>query len=94
MPLASARAPISGLLDIAGGVNILLGYHAKVGAWLIALFLVPVTFMMHKFWTVTDPVMEQVQMIMFMKNAAMLGGALLIPQFGAGPLSLNTRRSR
>jgi putative oxidoreductase len=34
------------------------------------------------------------QMIMFMKNVSILGGALLISQFGAGPLSLDTRRSR
>ena len=56
------------------------------------LFLVAVTPMMHKFWTVTDPMMQQMQMIMFMKNLAMLGGALLISQFGAGPWSLDSRR--
>jgi putative oxidoreductase len=37
--------------------------------------------------------MAQVQMIMFLKNVSMLGGALLIAQFGAGPLSLDARRS-
>jgi SAM-dependent methyltransferase len=50
--------------------------------------------MMHKFWTVTDPMMAQIQMILFMKNLSMLGGALLISQFGAGPFSLDARRSR
>jgi putative oxidoreductase len=50
--------------------------------------------MMHKFWAVTDPMMAQIQMILFMKNVSMLGGALLISQFGAGPLSLDARRSR
>ena len=58
------------------------------------LFLVLVTPMMHKFWGVADPNMAQVQMIMFLKNVSMLGGALLITQFGAGPLSLDARRSR
>jgi len=36
----------------------------------------------------------QIQMIMFMKNLSMLGGALLITQFGAEPLSLDARSSR
>jgi uncharacterized membrane protein YphA (DoxX/SURF4 family) len=36
--------------------------------------------------------MRQMQMIMFMKNAAMLGGALLLSQFGAGPWSLDSRK--
>jgi putative oxidoreductase len=71
-----------------------LGYRAKLGAWLIVLFLIPVTLMLHKFWLVTDPMMAQIQMILFMKNVSMLGGALLISQFGAGPFSLDARRSR
>ena len=94
VPLASILVPFSGVLAFAGGLSILLGYRAKVGAWLLVLFLVPVTVMMHNFWAVHDPMMAQVHMAMFMKNVAMLGGALLISQFGAGPFSLDARRSR
>ena len=94
VPLAAIAVPLSGVLAIAGGLSILLGYRAKLGAWLIVLFLIPVTLMLHKFWTVTDPMMAQIQMILFMKNVSMLGGALLITGFGAGPFSLDARRSR
>jgi putative oxidoreductase len=94
VPLASIAVPLSGVVAIAGALSILLGYRARLGAWLIALFLVPVSLMMHKFWTVTDPMMAQIQMILFMKNVSMLGAALLISQFGAGPFSLDARRSR
>ncbi len=92
VPLASIAVPFSGLLAILGGLSVLLGYRAKIGAWLIALFLVGVTPMLHNFWTVTDPMMRQMQMIMFMKNVSMLGGALLITQFGPGPWSLDARK--
>jgi len=92
VPLASIVVPISGVLALLGGLSILLGYRARIGAWLIALFLLCVTPMMHNFWTVTDPMMRQMQMIMFMKNLSMMGGALLISQFGSGPLSLDSRR--
>ena len=94
VPLASLLVPFSGVLAFAGGLSILLGYRAKLGGWLIVLFLVPVTLMMHKFWLVQDPMMAQIQMILFMKNASMLGAALLISQFGAGPFSLDARHSR
>jgi putative oxidoreductase len=94
VPLAAIAVPLSGVLAIAGGLSVLLGYRAKLGAWLIVLFLVPVSLMMHKFWTVTDPMMAQNQMVHFMKNVSMLGGALLVSQFGAGPFSLDARRSR
>jgi len=94
VPWASIAVPLSGVLAIAGGLSILLGYRAKLGAWILVLFLIPVTLMLHKFWSVQDPMMAQMQMILFMKNVAMLGGALLISQLGAGPFSLDARRSR
>jgi putative oxidoreductase len=94
VPLASIAVPLSGLLAAVGGLSILLGYRAKIGAWLIVLFLVPVTLMMHKFWAAPNPTMAQLQMVMFMKNVSMLGGALLVSQFGAGPLSLDAWRTR
>src|ERR1700747_2423344 len=52
VPLASIAVPLSGLLALIGGLSILLGYRAKAGAWIIALFLTVVTLTMHKFWTV------------------------------------------
>ena len=94
VPLASLAVPLSGLLALAGSLSILLGYRARLGAWLIVLFLIPVTFTMHKFWAVTDPTMAQMQMINFMKNVEIIGGALLISQFGSGPWSFDARRSR
>jgi putative oxidoreductase len=94
LPLASILVPLSGLLAIAGGLSILLGFHARIGAWLIVLFLVPVTFTMHQFWTISDPARKAIEQGMFTKNIAMLGGALLIAYFGAGALSLDDRRKR
>ena len=91
VPVSSILVPLSGVVALIGALSILLGYHAKLGAWLIALFLIPVTFSMHKFWPVSDPMIMQMQLAMFMKNLSMLGGALLITQFGAGSLSLDAR---
>lgn len=93
VPLASIAVPLAGVIALVGGLSILLGYRARLGAWLVVLFLAAVTPMMHKFWGVTDPMMQQMQMIMFMKNLAMMGGALLITQFGTGPWSLDSRKS-
>ena len=92
VPLAPIAVPFSGVLALVGGLSILLGYRVRIGAWLIALFLIGVTPTMHKFWIVSDPMMHTMQMVMFMKNVAMLGSALLISQLGAGPWSLDGRR--
>jgi len=92
VPLAGLAVPLSGVIAFAGGLSILLGYRAKLGAWLIVLFLVPVTLALHNFWAVQDPMMARMQQAMFMKNLSMLGAALFISQMGAGPLSLDARQ--
>jgi putative oxidoreductase len=91
VPMAGLLVPFSGLIALAGGLSILFGYRARIGAGLLVLFLVPVTLTMHRFWGVADPMMAQIQQAMFMKNLSMLGGALLIAYFGAGPFSLDAR---
>jgi putative oxidoreductase len=93
VPMASVAVPISGLLALLGGLSVLLGYRAKIGAGMIALFLLGVTPLMHKFWAVSDPMMYQMQFVMFMKNLSMFGAALLISQVGSGPWSLDRKRS-
>jgi putative oxidoreductase len=63
-PLASVLVPLSGILALLGGLSVLLGYHARVGAFLLALFLIPVTLVMHPFWAVPEAA-AQLQRIMW-----------------------------
>ena len=69
----------------------MLGYRVMIGAWLSAVFLMSGTPLQNR-WAVTDLLMHQMQFILFMKNVAMLGGALLISQLGSGPWSLDARK--
>ena len=94
VPLAGVAVPLSGIMALAGGLSVLLGYRARAGALVLIAFLVPVTLAMHRFWTVADPMMHQLHMVMFMKNLALIGGAIFIAYFGAGPFSLDARRGR
>ena len=91
VPLAVLMVPISGVMALAGGLSIALGYRARWGAWLLVGFLVPVTLMMHAFWTLHDPASIHIQQAMFAKNLSMLGAALLIANLGVGPLTIDDR---
>src|SRR6185369_16586027 len=89
VPWPSLLVPVSGVIALVGGLSILLGFQTRIGACLLVIFLIPVTLMMHNFWSVSDPMTLQIEKAMFLKNVAMLGGALVITSFGAGPLSLD-----
>jgi putative oxidoreductase len=94
VPLAQIAVPLAGVIALVGALLVLFGYRARIGAWLLVLFLVPVTLFMHRFWDVSDPAVARLQEINFMKNLAILGGALLVTYFGAGPVSLDEQRLR
>lgn len=94
VPLAFLLVPLSGIIELVGGASILVGYKAKTGAWLLILFLVPVTLTLHQFWKIQDPMAQQLDMASFMKNFSMMGAALILTYFGAGPLSIDGRLKR
>lgn len=68
----------TGAMILLGGVLILLGLWADVGALLIFFFLLPAAYYMHDFWNVADPQEQQAQQAQFFKNISMAGGALII----------------
>ena len=83
VPAPKVAVIVSGLMIILGGVSILLGVRPHWGIALVSAFLLPVTFMMHQYWTHTDPMMKINDQVNFMKNIALLGAAwmlFMIPQ--------------
>jgi putative oxidoreductase len=94
VPLANLMVPASGILALLSALSIASGYRARWGAAGIVAFLVPVTLTMHKFWAISDPMMAQMQQIMFLKNLSLIGAALYFVYAGAGALSLDAMRGK
>ncbi len=84
---ASDLMAISAVVELAGALLILFNYRPRLGGWLIVLFLVPVTIVVHgtAMITLPDPVMRTVNISMFLKGLAMISCALFITQFGVRP---------
>jgi putative oxidoreductase len=91
VPLAGLLVPVAGVMALAGGLSVALGWKARWGAWTLVAFLIPVTWMMHAFWKQSDAAAFHIQQAMFVKNLSMLGAALLLTQFGAGARSIDGR---
>ncbi len=81
------------LFELAGGVSLLVGFKARLGALGLIVFLIPTTLIFHNFWAYAG-MERQMQLINFLKNLAILGGLSLVAAFGPGPASLDARRSQ
>src|ERR1700737_1225093 len=79
-------------MALAGGLSVAVGYKTPWGAWTLIAFLLPVTFSMHAFWRLHEPVAVQLRQAMFAKNLSMIGAAVLISQFGGERVSVDERR--
>lgn len=82
--MAAMGVPAAGLmlvlaigLEVAGGLMLILGLQARIAALALALFLIPVTFLFHAFWS-ADAAGFQNELTQFLKNAAIFGGMLLV----------------
>jgi putative oxidoreductase len=72
---------------VLGATLVLIGYYANLGAILILVYWIPITFIVFSFWN--DPVeVRRIQSIMFMKNIAIVGGLLILIVNGSGKYSV------
>lgn len=83
VPMPEAAVLASGVLLGLGGLGVLLGIWADLAALLLALLLLPTTFLMHGFWKETDAQARQGDMIHFNKNLALAGASLIMFVFFA-----------
>jgi putative oxidoreductase len=86
IPFRPFWVAVSAIVEFAGATLVLTNRWPRLGGWLLALFLIPVTVAVHGVAMVTDPDarMRQIQLSFFLKGIAMTGAALLVTQLGGG----------
>jgi uncharacterized membrane protein YphA (DoxX/SURF4 family) len=77
-PYPKYSVTFSGILLVIGGASLLLNVLPGLGLISLAVFLVPVTLIMHAPWKVQDPQAKMSETINFMKNIALLGAVLIL----------------
>ena len=78
VPSSKLLTQLSGVLIFAGGLGVILGIWADLAALGLVAYSLIAAFMVHHFWTDEDPMTQQVEMSMFMKNLSMAGGGLIL----------------
>lgn len=86
LPVPQLALAAAILVELGGGILLILGYRTRLVAALLAIFSVVTALAFH------SALDDQNQFIHFFKNLAMAGGLLQVAAFGAGRLSLDARR--
>jgi len=85
MGVPGGLLPLVIALEILGGLAVMLGWHTRIAAFLLAGFTLLSALLFHANFG------DQMQRIMFMKNVSIAGGFLMIVALGAGAFSLDNR---
>lgn len=86
LPAPTIVAVVVGLVELVGGLAVLVGFRTREASWLLAIFCVASAFVAHMNWA------DMMQMINFQKNLAIAGGFLVLASFGPGSISIDARR--
>ncbi len=83
LPLPTITAVIVGLVELLGGLAVLVGFQTRYAAVLLGLFTIAAAFVGH---------FSPFEGTQFFKNLAIAGGFFVLAQYGAGALSVDAKR--
>ena len=92
LPFATLGAIIAAVVEIGGGVALILGYRVRIAALALAVFTLAASVIFHAYWAV-PPEQAFMQQLLFNKNIAVTGGLLVLAAHGAGAFALDGRRA-
>jgi putative oxidoreductase len=79
--------PLVIVLELLGGLAIVIGWQTRIVAFLLAGFTLLSALIFH------NNLGDQMQMIQFLKNLALAGAFLLLVAVGPGPVAVDNRRA-
>ena len=88
LPWAPLGLAAAALVELGGGISLILGYRTRLAAAVLAVFAIVTALVFHSAFS------DQNQFIHFFKNVAVAGGLLQVVALGGGRLSLDARLSR
>ena len=88
LPAPTLAYAVALLIELGGGVLLVVGYQAQLVAAALAVFSLVTAFAFHADFG------DQNQTIHFLKNIAIAGGLLQVVAFGAGRLSVDRSAGR
>jgi putative oxidoreductase len=88
LPMPEVLAVIAVAIELGAGLLLVVGLKARWAAFLLFLFVIPVSLTFHNFWTMEGAAFAM-NKIQFLKNVSIMGGMLFVAAFGPGRYSVD-----
>ena len=81
---------VATVIEVGGSICLITGYRAREAAFIMFLYMIPLTLLFHNYWAFTG-MQAGGQETHFRKNLAIMGGLLLLAYAGPGRWSLGRK---
>jgi len=88
LPMPEVLAVLTVAIELGAGLLLVIGWKARWAAFLIFLYIIPVSLVFHNFWAM-EGAQAAMNQIAFLKNLSIMGGMLMVAAFGPGRYSLD-----
>src|ERR1700674_3149647 len=88
LPMPEVLAVLAVVIELGAGLLLVVGWKARWAAFLLFLFIIPVSLVYHNFWAM-DGAPAAMNKIHFLKNVSIMGGMLVAAAFGPGRYSVD-----
>ena len=86
LPIPTVTTVVVGLVELLGGISVLVGFQTRIAAIVLAVFTLAATAVAHLDFS------QAGNALMLQKNLGITGGLLLLAVLGAGAYSIDGRR--
>lgn len=88
IPMAELVTVLVIILELGGGLLLLVGFKTRIVAFLLAIFTILAALLFHNNFS------DQTQMSIFLKNLAIAGGLFYVKATGAGSYSVDAKMKK
>ncbi len=88
MPMVGVLLPLTILVELGGGIALIVGWQARWVALALAAFTLVASLIFHNYWAMTGAAV-MTNTLFFYKNVAVIGGMLMVFAFGPGRFSID-----
>lgn len=93
LPSPTVAAVIALVVEIAGGIALIVGYQTRIAAVVLAIFTFFASVFFHAYWAAPAD-QAFVAQLLFFKNIAVIGGLFVLAASGAGKFSIDGLKAK
>ena len=91
VPFTHIALVLTIIIQFICSVGIIIGWHSKVSAFVLALLTIIINYYMHDFWDMSSGIQQEHELQNFVKNMGIVAGLLILSATNPGKYSFKNK---